>query len=75
VFKNCKLGRKILNYSFFQNEEEVLNLPYTEYKIIDIKKENHNNQLDIVIMEEVFTPYLKFDLNNQPHIFVLWVDG
>lgn len=29
IFKNCKMGRNILDYSYFQEEDEVLNLPYS----------------------------------------------
>lgn len=76
VFKNCRVGRPIKEYSFFQTEEEVLNLPYVEYEIIEVKKQNKGGKsLDIVTMKEIAAPALKFDLKDQRHLFVLWVDG
>lgn len=54
----------------------MLNLPYVEYQIISLEKKNKDGKsLDIVTMKEVAAPALKFDLKDQRHLFVLWVDG
>jgi hypothetical protein len=44
ILKNCKVGRKIKDYSFYQTEEEILNFPYTSYKITNIEKQKYNGQ-------------------------------
>lgn len=76
IFKNCRVGRPIKEYSFFQTEEEVLNLPYVEYEVVEVAQQKKGKKiLDIVTMKEIVAPVLNIDLKDQRHLFVLWVDG
>lgn len=77
ILKNCRVGRKIKEYSYYQTEEEILNLPYTSYQItnIDKMKKKNNQEIEVVTMEEIARPPLKMDLKDQKQIFMLWVDG